>query len=158
MPRGIDTFVGRPVERIDEDENGNWFVELAGGVRVTNLDKNFKKPIIDESKLKTDGIRFVSVVLSDTQTQMVLATLSPVNGQIQDEYRAVFNAVHYSIYDPSQGEPYAPQAGNIQVNIPPMPEREYDGPLVQDERTPDSEEEKPKKSTRQSKKSKKADK
>lgn len=136
--RALDTFVGRPVTAIDVDANGNWYVALVGDIRVANFDSNNPQPQIPNPQ----SLTFISVILSDEQTQMVLAQLGPAN-QILQEYRVPLNATKYGIYDPSHSEEaYNPQMPGTPLKIPPIDEaRTVDGPEPQEEEITDDSEE-----------------
>lgn len=118
MSRGLDTYIGRPVTNIQSDTDGNWFVELVGGVRVLNMDKTIPPPDIANPL----NLIFVTVLMSEEQTQMVLATLGP-SGSILEEWRASFNPSNYQIYDPDyqSGQAFAPQQEAPIVEVPPYP-------------------------------------
>lgn len=151
--RGLDTYIGRPVVNIQTNTDGNWFVELIGGVRIVNTDPNMPPPDIANPQ----NLIFVAVIMGESQTQMSLATLSG-SGELLNEFRVTLNPVQYQIYDPEQGQAWSPQSGMPVVEVPPYPsERVVDGPEPRlGEETPTGEkpaQEKPKKAQKRSSKS-----
>lgn len=126
--RALDTYVGRRVTAFSVDTDNHWFVELEGGIRVVSNDKNVPAPDIPAIV----GRVFVAVLMSDTQTQMVIATFTQdenSNPVIMEEFRVTLNPTQYSIYDPTAGQSWSPQAGTPPVEVPPYPaERDVVGP------------------------------
>lgn len=123
MPRGLDTYLGRTITRTETDSEGNWFVELEGGVRVINNDKTKKLP----AGLPGNGagLLFTNLILDENQTQMVFQDSS------QNEWRIALNAMAYQIFD--DGQSWAPQSGIDPLPTVPDPsaERVVDGPEEQ---------------------------
>lgn len=130
--RGLDTYYGRKIVRLDSDSDGNWFIELDGGVRVINTDGRRKIP----TDLPNDGVglRFATLILEASSTQLAF------QDDFNSEWRVTLSPLSYQIYDADQGEaPFAPQAGGygaagLTVEAPPEPaERLADGPDEQPE-------------------------
>lgn len=143
--RGLDTYYGRRITRITDDSDGNWFVELEGGVRVINNDPDTPKPDLPNSG---EGLRFALSILGQADTQMVFMS----DSNPPEEYRVTLNPFKYQIFDSDHAAiPWEPQAGGLSttfieqghmVEPPPEPtERLVDGP----ESEPEATETKPKK-------------
>jgi hypothetical protein len=123
--RGLDTYIGRPVTAISSDSEGNWFIELVGGVRVINTDPDFPPP--DLGAIDPTSLVFAAVIMGESQTQMSLARMN--QGVMMDEWRATFSPTKYQIYDSEQQDTaWSPQVGTPVVEVPPYPaERDVSG-------------------------------
>lgn len=124
--RGIDTYYGRPITAIKDDNEGNWFIELVGGVRIINLDPALSKPDIPS----IENLTFLASTLEPTATTMVLGNVQ--DGQIVNQFRVVLNPTQYAIYDSDQqATAWSPQMNQDlpDLVIPDPPQgREANGP------------------------------
>lgn len=128
--RGLDTYYGRHIVRIDKDSDGKWFIELEGEVRIINDDKAF---LIPDFPNGGSGFLYTNLIMEQDQTQMVFQDGAGA------QWRAVFNPLKYQIFD-QETSPTAwnPQSGGYAVQIPEPRARLAEGPEKQVEE-PDEE-------------------
>lgn len=121
--RGLDTYVGRTIVRTDTDSDGNWFIELEGGIRIVNNDGRRTLAQMPNGGV---GLLFTTVILDENQTQMVFSDATHA------EWRQAFTPAKYQIADENQS--WTPQVEEAPIEIPPHPdERIAEGPEPQEE-------------------------
>jgi hypothetical protein len=101
----LDLYYGRGLVKIDSEQDGTWFVELVGGVRVVNTDGRYAKPQIDGDIKR---LTFLTTIMEESKTQMVVGLLD-ADSNIIEEFRIPLSPINYQIVD---GDDVSrPQAG-----------------------------------------------
>jgi len=115
-------FIGRPFDRLDQGDAGEWTIVLDGDALITNKDPAVALP--DEDSLK--GTQFIRPIFSETDTRIQFGTPDAVS------YEITLNPMQYTINSPeiTGEEPLYPQVP-APDSLPPDPsdDRVPDGPV-----------------------------
>jgi hypothetical protein len=121
-------FNGRPYERIEEGEDGEWRIHLDGGGLITNKDPGREMP--EHSDLT--GTQLLRTIYSELDTRLQFGVQETVATEV------VLTPALYTISDPNytpEGEIFPQAVEVLEDEIPPDPsaERVVDGPENPDE-------------------------
>lgn len=129
----IDHYYGRPVTAMqEENEDGNWAIELDGGVLITNTDASREFP-----QVELVGEYLLNSTMSSEATVLNFGHYEGDQRQFVISESVAFNPTEYTITDPDKtGKPEYPQRATTEAGI-------YDDPWTNVQDSPAQETEAP---------------
>lgn len=111
----VDHFHSRRVTNVGGQDNkdGQWWIELEGGVKITNTDPKRTLP-----KTNIVGEYFLSTELSATKTVLNIGHYDDQSRKWVTVLKVGFTPTEYHLTDPDTPEPVYPQRAEVVTGYP----------------------------------------